>query len=197
MHFRDLIVLVLLVFSANFTREASATTYTCTKVQDKATLAYDGSDSVTDNHSSGKCSWSIGSATCTGCRQVRWQEFQELVGGLSRNSGYNNARGRLRDYFPVLAVAARQNLDVNIDDVGFDDFNCKSAGGSNIRDYLDYRSAGYSNVKIACVIYEFSSYHDDIRVGDTIIQPTSNLLIISVKRDWGGGEVTSYVRVPR
>lgn len=204
MNFRILLILVVFVVVANVPNNANATTYTCTKVEDKATLAYDGSDTVTDNHSDGKCSWSIGSATCTGCYQVpdfeanavHWQERIEGLRRLAYGDGYDV---RIDRHFPALRAAVYEQLDTDIGDTNLGDVRCNTTSASYGELDFDFSRPGYSDVEIGCAIYEYDPYYEDrsFRVGDTEIHPTGSMIIISVKGGWNGQQVTTYARVPR
>jgi len=203
MSFRIILTLVAFILVANAPQDANATTYTCTNVEDKATLAYDGSDTVTDNHSDGKCSWSIGSATCTGCNQppnynagaIYWQQRLEVLRQLSYGHGYNVTIGSL---FPALHAAAYEQLNVDIGDENLGDVRCNSTSASYQYLDFDFSRLGHSNVEIGCVIYAYSSYSDarSFNVGATEIRPTGAMMIISVKGRGDGQQVTMYVRVP-
>lgn len=204
MNFRIILTLAAFALVTNAPQDANATTYTCTKVEDKATLAYDGSDTVTDNHSDGKCSWSIGSATCTGCYQppdyqgdaVHWQQRLEGLRQLSYGDGYGV---RIGSHFPALHAAVYEQLNVDIGDINLGEVSCNTTSASYGDLSFDFSRPGYSDVEIGCAIFEYDSYYDDrsFRVGDTEIHPTSSMIIISVKGGWDGQQITMYARVPR
>jgi len=186
MRFSVLARIAFIAYLCQISHVAIATTYTCTKVQDEAVLAYNGSDGVTENHTDGKCSWSIGDA-CEGCTYDRsYYEQRSIVLTSLRNSGIWGRELSISYLFPGFVEAARERLDIDFSDREFSNFNMSDIPcyPYNNRDNEFKFEQVNSEIEISCSLHYVAG--GSIRVNnETMIEPSSDLVILSMRKRWG------------